>query len=192
MTSITDRRGFTLIELTVVVLLLALMAGITVPRLVGQEKRVLNHAADEVADLLMMYAQRAAHAQRPAGIALDPDGSRLSLLVLDIDAARPDEPAEWRIDPFVRPVRLPELADDGVLAFAAGERVDIAQWPISSFPGQERDTVEIRLIAGDGSTRSIVLPGHAIVPFQVERTDELLAQRQPVDLDQAGRNREDW
>lgn len=176
-----------------VLLVLALLAGITVPRIVGQERRAFDQAAEGVADLLMMYAQRAAHAQRPAGIMHDSARHSIVLMVLDIDPARPDDPPDWRPDPYVRPVRLPRgVGRDGVLAFAGGERLDFSQWPVSSAPGQERETVEIRLFSEDGSSRAVVLPGHSISPYQAQLGGDAATPREPIDLDAAGRTREEW
>ena len=48
----TSRTAFTLMEVIVVICILAIMAAITIPRLLGQDRRVVQVAADEVADLL--------------------------------------------------------------------------------------------------------------------------------------------
>ena len=52
------RCGFTLIEMIVVIIVMAIMASLTLPRLFGNDRRQFQHVADQVSDLLMMYAQR--------------------------------------------------------------------------------------------------------------------------------------
>ncbi len=179
----------------VVLALLALAATMIVPRVVGTHKRALNLATEQVSDLLTMYAQRDTLSGRPAGIWHDARRNALQLMVLDIDPSEPDQPADWRPDPFVRPVELPpSIPADGVWLRADGKLVDIRQWPISNSPSQLREAIEIGLVDDDGDSRTLVLPGNALVPSLLgdERDDERSNLRQPVDLDAAGRHREDW
>ena len=187
------RSAFTLIEVIVAVAILAILMTMTVPRLVGRQERAFQLAADEVADLLIMYAHREALAQRPAGIWHDLDRNWLVLMILDIDEADPQEPADWRPDRFVRPVKLPGLISaSGVSARLDGEPVDFVRWPIATEPGKDRASVEITLINDDGAVKTLVLPAHAIAPYQVAAASALAGFREPIDLDAAGRSREDW
>ena len=68
------------------------------------------------------------------------------------------------------------------------------QWPISTSPAQEREAVEIGLVDDDGDSRTLVLPVNALVPTLLgdESAAERANLRQPIDLDAAGRHREDW
>ena len=75
---------------------------------------------------------------------------------------------------------------------ADGDVVDVRQWPITTEPGRPRPTIEISLITDEGMVKTIVLPGHAIAPYEVEAGEERAELRSPVDLDGAGRHREDW
>jgi hypothetical protein len=81
---------------------------------------------------------------------------------------------------------------DGVQAFSNGEPIDISQWPIVTQPGRPRPDVEITLSTVAGLLRTIVLPAHAISPYQSETGYELVDLRSPIDLDAEGRHREDW
>ncbi len=189
----TSRHAFTLIELVVVVAVLAILSAMVVPRLGGHEKRLMSLAVAQVADMLTMYAQRDALSNRPAGIWHDTDRNWLVLMTLDIDEANPEEPADWWPDPFVRPVKLPPLiGENGVFVRADGEPVDIRIWPLSTAPGQDRPAVQIMLMADDGSTRTLVLPGHAMAPYLLTSASDLTGVRVPVDLDAAGLRQEDW
>ena len=178
----------------VVIAVLAVVMAMTVPRLIGREGRVLQLAADRIADLLTMFAQREALSGRPVGIWHDADRHQIVLLILDIDEADPEEPAQWRPDRTVRPVPLPESVDvqRGIAATVDGVLVDISQWPIATEPGKPRPRVEVSLFDDDGRVKIVVLPSHALAPYLLDDKQAVLATRQPVDLDAAGRNREDW
>ena len=178
----------------VVIAVLAVVMAMTVPRLVGRQGRVLQLAADRIADLMTMFAQREALSGRPVGIWHDADRHQIVLLILDIDEARPEEPAEWRPDRTVRPVPLPASVDvqRGVVATVDGTPVDISQWPIATEPGKPRPRVEVSLYDDDGRVKTVVLPSHALAPYLLDAGHAVLASREPIDLDAAGRHREDW
>ncbi len=189
-----SRRAFTLVEVMIVVTVLAIIMAMTVPRLLNREGRMFQLTADRVADLLTMYAQRESLSARPAGIWLDTGRRRLVLMVLDIDEVEPEEPAQWRPDRTVQPVPIPPTIDAqrGVVASVDGNPVDISQWPIATEPGKPRPRIEISLYADDGNVKTISLPSHAMAPYQLDDAQAALAARRPIDLDAAGRNREDW
>ena len=188
------RRGFTLVEMMVVLAILAVIMAMTLPRMIGREGRVFQLTAERVADLLTMYAQRESLSSRPAAIWHDRQTHRIVLLALDTDDTRPGEAAAWRPDRTVKPVQLPPNVDieRGIGASIDGATVDISQWPIATEPGKRRPRIEISLYADDGQVRTIVLPSHAMKPYRLDDEASVLAARLPVDLDAAGRHREDW
>jgi len=179
--------------MVVVVAILAVIMAMTVPRMLGREGRDLQLSADRVADLLTMYAQRESLSSRPAGIWHDTATHRLVLMVLDTDGATLDQPARWRPDRTVKPVQFPPSVDveRGVGASIDGTLVDISRWPIATEPGKRRPRIEISLYDNDGRVKTLVLPGHALKPYDLD-DPEALAAREPIDLDAAGRHREDW
>ena len=187
-------RAFTLLEIIIVMAVLAIIMAMTVPRLLGREGRLLQLTADRVSDLLGMFAQRETLSGRPTAIWHDTERHLLVLLILDIDEADPEQPAQWRPDRTVRPVSLPESVDGqrGIAASVDGVLVDISQWPIATEPGKPRPRVEVSLFDDDGRVKTVVLQSHALAPYLLDDKQSVLATRQPVDLDAAGRNREDW
>ncbi|MCH8343464.1 MAG: prepilin-type N-terminal cleavage/methylation domain-containing protein [Planctomycetes bacterium] len=189
----TSRTAFTLMEVIVVICILAIMAAMTIPRLLGQNRRAVQVAADEVADLLTMYAQREMLSQKPVGVWHDAERNWIMLMILELDPDRPDEPADWRLDPHVAPVKLPaNIPAANVSARENGEPVDFQLWPIDTAPGKQRPSIEIALLAVDGTVRRLVLPSYAIAPHQLENFGDSANVRSPIDLDEAGRHQEDW
>ena len=191
-----NAAAFTLIEVIIVVAIMAIMAALTVPRLLNQDRHRLQEATDGVSDLLIMFAQREALSDRPVGIWHDAERNWIVLMILDRtegDEGNYGDPATWRQDHAVKPVKLPAIVPaDGVQALADGEPIDFSQWPVVTEPGRPRPDVEITLSTDDGLLRTIVLPAHAISPYDSETGHELAELRSPIDLDAEGRHREDW
>ena len=180
--------------MVIVIAILAIIMAMTVPRLMGLEGRRFQLTADRVADLLTMFAQRETLSGRPVGIWHDTERHRIVLMILDIDEAAPEEPALWRPDRTVLPVPIPWTIDveRGILVSVDGNPVDISDWPIATESGKLRPRIEISLYADDGNVKTIALPAHALTPYQLDDAQASLASRRPIDLDAAGRNREDW
>jgi prepilin-type N-terminal cleavage/methylation domain-containing protein len=188
-----NAAAFTLLEMIIVVAVVAILAALAVPRLLSQDRRHLQAAADGVADLLIMFAQREALSDRPVGIWHDAERNWITLMTLDRAEGQTPQRATWQRDYAVKPVKLPSIiAADGVLAATDGEPIDFRQWPVATEPGRPRPTVEISLITNNDLTRTIVLPAHAIAPYESESGLELADLRRPIDLDAEGRHREDW
>jgi len=189
----TAPRGFTLLEVMVVVVILALLATITIPRFSGTTRREFELVTDRVADLLMMFAQRDSLGQKPVGLWYDETRRWLMLVVLDTDDSAPGREADWLTDPFVRPVKLPDVVDtDTLIVTADGEMAYIADYPLSHTPGETRPTIDIYFQSVDRMhSTTLVLEPHAVAPRRSDGSGRLQA-RMPVDLDAAGRSREDW
>jgi prepilin-type N-terminal cleavage/methylation domain-containing protein len=186
-------RAFTLIEMIIVIAIVAIMATMMVPRFLSHDRRQLHAAADGVADLLIMFAQREAMSGRPTGIWHDVDRNWIVLMTLDREVDAVGEPAVWQPDHAVMPVKLPAIVEvDGVQALADGEPIDFSEWPVVTEPGRPRPSVEISLITDEGLMRTIALPAHGIAPYVSETGYDMVDLRSPIDLDAEGRHREDW
>jgi prepilin-type N-terminal cleavage/methylation domain-containing protein len=108
------RPAFTLIEVIVVVVMLAILAGIVVPRMAGSERRLAEAQAHQIASMLSIVGWRAAVAPETMEIEFDPVSDSIRLLVNRAGPANPRGPADrslhaWRQDPLVTPVVLDRL-----------------------------------------------------------------------------------
>ena len=183
------RRAFTLLEVMVVLIILAILATLTVPRLTSIGRRTLQVTAEQVADLLTMYAQRETLSDRPVGIILDSDRNWLMLVGLVGDESGGDQP-EWIVDRYVQPVKLPDSIS--VLDVTSDEvPVDITEWPLSHTPGENRPLIVITLQSPDRIV-TVMLEPHAIAPRIYDTDAPPATERTAYDLDAAGLSREEW
>lgn len=184
------RFGFTLLELMVVIIVMAIMATLTLPRMFGNNQRQFQNVADQVSDLLMMYAQRESLGTKPVGLWQDTDRRQLILMTLEVFDDSPETQSGWVIDRTVRPVSLPN--DVSILdVHADGESVDISEWPLQSPPGQLRPSLAI-ILEGPNGIITIAMASHSLVPRQIHSEQYGEWMGGPVDLDAAGRDREEW
>lgn len=170
-------------------LILALMSALMIPRFGGTAKREFDLTVDKVADLLTMLAQRQQLQQNPVGLQYDAVDHALQLVILESGVDDPDVRSRWRLDPFVSSVRLPGDSSSFILeVYADGDYVDIREWPLATTPAEQRPDITVKL-EGDEFSAVVLLPSHAIV---AERSDQGRSAQGRVDLDAAGRSREDW
>lgn len=178
----------------VVVIILAILASMIVPRVTGAGRREFELAQDRVSDLLMMYAQRDRLGHAPVGLRaerVDDATIRLELVLLeaaDGDARR----AEWRNDLFARPVVLgPPVDANGLLVLADGEPIDVRSQTLVHVPGEDRPSIEIVLTSLDGErTATVRLSAHSITPQLTGGRGQVV--RSTYNLDSLGRSREVW
>jgi prepilin-type N-terminal cleavage/methylation domain-containing protein len=191
------RRGFTLIEVIVVTVLMAMLAIVMVSRLTGAANREFDLASERVSDLLLMFAMRSEFADEPVGILLDPDRNSLRLVV------RRGERGEfndgWEFDNSVQEIRLPDFIEGTSMEFSAdGDSVDPSDRPLTNLPGQPRPRIEVTMQSNDyRHPRSIrfILPSNSWRPIRIDsmRNESIEAiSRTPVDLDMSGSWQEDW
>jgi prepilin-type N-terminal cleavage/methylation domain-containing protein len=185
-------RGFTLIEVTVVVVVLAIMATMIVPRLVGNDKREFKLAVDQVGDLLTMYAQRESTGQKVVGISHNRQFNQLELWEIDTDNGGVTDGGSWRRDFYVQPVRLPQFMLDTDLEIVVdGDRVDASEWPVCGELGQQRPQISISL-HGAEEIATLTLAPYAVAPTLSSTYGVSGVIREAVDLDGTGHSREDW
>lgn len=184
------RRGFTLLELIVVVTLLALVAAMVVPRLTGMARREADVATERLSELLAMFAFRDNAGVQQSAIWMNPDTGCVELWTLEPDVERPMEKPQWVPDRHVQPVRLPagvELSE----VRANGQSLSGDEWRIVGAPGGARPRVEMRVTA-EGFESVLVLEPGAGVPTRVDNGVVREGARATKDLDRAGMDREPW
>jgi prepilin-type N-terminal cleavage/methylation domain-containing protein len=187
----SNRRGFTLIEVMVTVVIIALMAAMIVPRFAGNDVRSFKLAVEQVSDLLMMYAQHESLGQKIVGLHQNAGDNSLELLLLDSQDLT-GRTGDWTTDPFVKPVKLPTfMLETDVEIYADNERVDLTEAPLSNELGKDRPTIMI-VLRGANENAAITLYPYAVSPEVVSSYSNTSTGRMPIDLDTTGHGREDW
>ncbi|GIW74378.1 MAG: hypothetical protein KatS3mg103_0900 [Phycisphaerales bacterium] len=172
-------RGFTLAELLVTLVVVALVMGLAVPRVVTMGGRRLEAQAQAVADLLSSAAGRSAIGAEPLRLRVQE-----GLVAVDRRWAEQIGQSErwtWRADPFFPAVGLKGAA---VLAVRSqGRAVAGPPWVVGSL----RSGVELELAADpDRSQRVVVaLPAGALRAVVLAGQDAAAAPGR-VDLDASG------
>jgi len=183
------RLAFTVVEMLVVVALIAVIAGLTLPRLGTMARREAVITAEQLADMLTLFAHRESMGESNIAIGYDPDAATIMMMTLVGDPTVPGDPPRWIIDDHVSPVILPEdVSVAGVLR--DGRPVERDDWFIPAVAGQGRPSIQIVLESPDVE-RIVHLPQHALSARLLrpgDRDDGLT----PIDLTALGRDREIW
>ncbi len=183
--------GFTVLEMLIVITILAILASMFVPRLLGSDVREFRLTAERVADLMTMYAKRDHLSQKPIALRYDVETSRLYLLIYDVDYEGGDEEPYWHADRNTRPVYLPEFVEL-TNVIADGMSIDISRWPLQNRPGQQRQSIDLILTGPANERVRITLPPYAVAPIVDGLGRETAHVRRAVDLNATGRSREEW
>ncbi|MDP6158971.1 MAG: type II secretion system protein [Phycisphaerales bacterium] len=189
--------GFTLIEVIVVTVLMAMLAVVLVSRLTGGRSREFDLATEQVSDLMLMYAIRSEFADEPVGISMDPERNSLQLVIRR--GERDEFNDGWQPDRSVREVRLPEFLPVQAMEFLVeGDWVDPSDKPITNLPGQPRPSLEVTLQSDDPrNPRSVrlTLNSCSLRPLKqdsMRNEPNSSVPRTAIDLDTSGRWQEDW
>ena len=189
----TARRvaaGFTLVEIVLVIAVLAIMAGFIVPRMGAVKRSEAQLAADEIEDLLRMFAYRNSVMTQQVGIWRRPEDGSIALMIRDIDPARDDDERIWQEDKLSVPVQLP-LEVDIVEVRSGDEWLDPGSFFVQTAPDGSRPSVEIRL-AGPTGEFTLGLDPHASAPRRTSPGGRDAESREPVDLNAEGMERLPW
>ena len=185
-----SRRAFTIVEVLLVIVVLALLAAITVPRLVGMERRQALLAVDRLQEMMSTFAYRDSLGVQRVAVWRDPEAGSVKLLVKEFNPEDPEASATWRPDRFVQPVRLPpdvEIVDVRI----DDRRVNLNEWMIESLPNTDRPRFEMD-IEGPDLTVTLMLDPHMIAPVRFEAGKAAPRIRTPQDLDAQGLDRGTW
>jgi prepilin-type N-terminal cleavage/methylation domain-containing protein len=184
-------RAFTIVELIVVVVILAVLAAAIGPRLAAMGGREVRASAMEVGDLVSVAARRDALTSQRVAIEFEGDKSRLVLMTMDVAPSGGGSPvAEWREDKLIPPVllgntKITDASTDGVALDARGWRVEFPQGGrrpalaliLSDPKGKEHWRVELP----SSAAHAAISPGNA-----------LGMSDQAVDLDAGGGGTSPW
>lgn len=189
------RRAFTLIEVIVAVVILAVLSAMIVPRLSRTTKAEHENAVEKLRDLLSMYAFRDATSSQQIAIWQDPETGWFALLIKDRDPLATSEDGdrsryEWVADRRILPVALPRGMELDALSV---DGLDVAgtDWLIPTVPGGGRPSIEMHLISGTIDT-VLRLDSNSVVPVRIDAGAPSLPSRESTDLDQYGTRGEKW
>jgi len=181
-------RGFSLIEVVAVCVILAIVASLALPRFLVVERGREEKAILEVEDLLRMFAFRNSIATQQIGLQYDDRAREVSLWILDLNPKDPEGPRVWQQDRLSTVVELPDsMRIDYALEDEVEKRDE--RWAITSHPDGSRPRITVSLL-GAGTAGVIVLENHSNVPIRTDRQGETV--REPIDLDREGRTMERW
>lgn len=186
--SVPGVRAFTLVELIVVILLIALAAGLAAPRLFGGEGRRVAARAEAAAEVLSAAARRDALLSRPVAIAFNREDGVLRVLSLTADdRGRMD----WRDDAMMPRADLSEVTLAEIRA--DGAALDPVQFRLVFDQFEPRPALRLVLTDADGENTRVVelapTAGQAVVVGAgAEESTLSVAQ----DLDALGKEEEAW
>ncbi len=188
-------RAFTLVELVVVLIILAILAGVIAPRLLSGSSRTAEADVRRAAELVSTAGRRDSLTSQQLAIDYDGASSTLRLLVLRlpsaVDAAR-GAPAEWVDDPLamrveLKDVKLLSATTDGAELDPRKFRVEFKQAAVRPSlvmvfgPSEDRPAWTVSLTPG--AYRAQVISGEDRFA-DVDQTT--------IDLDLAGKSEEPW
>ena len=188
--SVGGARAFTIVEVLVVVVLLAAVAGLVAPRLTNNAARRVTAAAESTAEALSALARRDAMLSQPLALTYDQASNMLRSTVLQRDLQR--NTVAWKSDAL-----LPEadLGDAKLLAVTAdGAELGVSELRIEFDQFQPRPSLRIVLTdAKGGNPVSIDMPASSLQATIVSGD----IRQQPgatraIDLDDEGKERQAW
>ena len=178
------RPGFSIVEIIVVLVIMAVLAAAVVPRLAAMSGRQTRADAETVAELLSIAARRdELTSQR---VALDYDADRSSLRLL----TRRTDSGEWRQDPLAPDAQLNGSVVESVES--EGVELDSRHFRIEFPQGSRRPSLSLvltddrkreswRVSLSAGASRAALAPASSrVLPDG------------SIDLDAAGKAEEAW
>lgn len=182
------RRGFSIVEVVIVAVMLAIVAATIVPRFTVANRQIEEKAVLEVEDLLRMYAFRNSAGMQQISLYYDGVAGEMSLWIKDLDPSNPDGPRIWQQDRLSSPVELPE-GMTVLEALADGTPMRDDPWKIDTLPDGSRPHIEL-VLGGNEVSATLVLENYTITPVRVG--DRGAVVRDAVDLDAQGSGLEPW
>ena len=184
-------RGFTLIEVIIVAVVLVLLATAIVPRMSGISRRKNDAAFDAAASVIAAFAFHDSTGNEQLALAYDSDFRQLELQVLEEPNANTGQRPGWRIHPFTQPISLPDNMEITMI-LSDGESLNTEDFFITTQSSGDRPSIKMRIEADDDFA-TISLTPHALSPV-IERDGDSVKKtiRERSNLDDMGLEREDW
>jgi len=154
-------RGFTLLELALALMIMAILLTLAIPRLPGLGRTELEAAADRLASSMTFLADEASLRGRIYKLNLDLDAEQWSVSALAVfagtstEAVRP-EFREDPDDPLARSVVLPPGIDLDVVVDREGETGSGVR-ALFFLPEGLTENVSVRLVNNDGASVIVTL-----------------------------------
>lgn len=189
------RRAFTLIEIIIAVVILAVLGALIVPRLTRSIKAEHENAIVQMVDLLSMYAFRDATSPQQIALWQDPETGWIALLTSERDLTGSGSNFEqtrfeWFADRQISPVALPRGMELAELTID-GNDVTGTDWLAATVPGGGRPSIEMHFVSGSIDT-VLRLDSNTVVPVRIDAGQSADRGREAVDLDAYGSRGEQW
>ncbi len=186
----TSRLAFTLIEMVTVIIVLAVAAGLVMPRLTSSDGRVEAQELDRVVEFLSAVSTRDSMAAQRVGVAYR-DGVLEPLIAVPVQRVSAGGEI-WRSrldrDGLIRSVRFEKWELVG--ARYAGRWMNDKEWMVEFDGSTARYDLELVLVSvRTGEERTVVLRTGSLRAALLE--DDQRGE-QAIDLDASGRRLEAW
>lgn len=186
------KRGFTIVELIVVVVILGVISGLVAPRLLNLGGKQARADAQAIAEVLAIAARREDQTSQPVAIEYDGELNEVTMVVFASPEGTNDAPV-WRTDRLAPPAVLHTTVVER--AVSEGNELPSGRWRIELSQSSRRPAVSVTIVDethGDrwriqlpaGSTQVVVTPASA--------GDSASMVDGSIDLDRAGRGQDPW
>lgn len=185
------RPAFTLIELITVVVILAVLSSLVVPRVINWDERRAESGVQQVADVLSGAARR--HLFSTQRLAIDFADGRLRVLTLRLrdPGSFSTNDQTWLEDPLTPGIQLTDL--ELIEASADGRALPAGRFRVELPAAEPRPEIVLRLAMASGRNRRewiVHLPPTADRAAVTTDDDAVFDAR--LDLDRAGLRDEPW
>ena len=189
------RRAFTLVEVLVVMVIIAILAMLTVPRLIGSQSRQAEVEVQGVRALLSQAAQRDAVSSDTLSLNYDAEKQELSVQSL----VEKEGQRDWHALPLIRPVRFTSIVLADATADGQGQAPD-GGFRVVFAGAHPRPAVALLLrtapdLPGKAYAWQVdLLPGQTVAKMRTvsEAAPLAPAESAVIDLDEQGLRTQPW